>query len=319
MNNHRLSSISRRRFLAVAGIGVANATFASRLLFAQEKKGIVPTMIDSAAAATIETHPARRNISVLEGSGGNIAVLTGKDGKLLIDAGFTVSKPRLTEALNKLSSDPITQLINTHWHTDHTDGNAWVHDAGAAITAHTNTKKHLSTSTRVEGWQWTFPPAPAGAIPATTFDDQHRLHHNDTTIALKYYPPAHTDSDISVVFEEADVVHVGDTWWNGIYPFIDYSTGGSIDGSIRAAERNVNMVTDKTIVIPGHGPVGDRAGLVEFHEMLVTIRNNVAALKKQGKSVEETIAAKPTAKYDAKFGQFLITPAFFTTLVYSGV
>jgi glyoxylase-like metal-dependent hydrolase (beta-lactamase superfamily II) len=315
MDNIRLSSISRRRFMAVAGVGFA----APRLLFAQEKKGIVPTMIDAAAKATIETHPTRRNISVLEGSGGNIAVLTGRDGKLLIDAGFTVSKPRLVEALNKLSSDPITQLINTHWHTDHTDGNAWVHDAGAAITAHTNTKKHLSTSTRVEGWQWTFPPAPAGAIPTTTFDDEHRLRHNDTNIALKYYGPAHTDSDISAVFEDADVVHVGDTWWNGIYPFIDYSTGGSIDGTIRAVERNLRMVTDKTIVIPGHGPIGNKAGLVEFHEMLVTIRNNVAALKKQGRSLDETIGAKPTAKYDAKFGQFLITPEFFTTLVYSGV
>jgi glyoxylase-like metal-dependent hydrolase (beta-lactamase superfamily II) len=317
MNRTRLSSISRRQFMVVAGVGVA---FAPRLLlFAQEKKGIVPTMIDAASKAAIETYPARRNISVLEGSGGNIAVLTGKDGKLLIDSGFTVSKPRLAEALNKLSSDPITQLINTHWHTDHTDGNAWVHDAGAAITAQTNTKKHLSTSTRVEGWQWTFPPAPAGALPTTTFDDEHRLHHNDTNISLKYYGPAHTDSDISVVFEEADVVHVGDTWWNGIYPFIDYSTGGSIDGMIRAAERNVGMVTDKTTVIPGHGPIGDKSGLVEFHDMLVAIRNNVSALKKQGKSVEETIAAKPTAKYDAKFGQFLITPAFFTTLVFTGV
>jgi len=285
----------------------------------QDKKGIVPIMIDAATKATIETHPVRRNISVLEGAGGNIAVLTGKDGQLLIDAGFTVSKPRLTEALNKLSSDPITQLINTHWHTDHTDGNAWVHDAGAAITAHTNTKKHLSTSTRVEGWQWTFPPAPAGALPTTTFDDEHRLRHNDTNIALKYYGPAHTDSDISVVFEEADVVDVGDTWWNGIYPFIDYSTGGSIDGMIRAVERNLSMIGDKTIVIPGHGPVGNRAGLLEFHEMLATIRKNVAELKKQGKSLDQAIAAKPTAKYDAKFGQFLITPEFFTTLVYSGV
>jgi glyoxylase-like metal-dependent hydrolase (beta-lactamase superfamily II) len=285
----------------------------------QEKKGIVPTMIDAATNATIEIYPGRCNISVLEGSGGNIAVLTGKDGKLMIDAGFTVSKARVSEALNKLSADPITQLINSHWHTDHTDGNGWVHDAGAAITAHTNTKKHLSTATRVEGWQWTFPPAPAGALPTTTFDDEHRLRHNDTNIALKYYGPAHTDSDISVIFEEADVILVGDTWWNGIYSFIDYSTGGSIDGMIRAVAWNLSVVTDNTIIIPGHGPVGDKAGLAEFHEMLVAIRNNVAELKKQGKSVEETIAAKPTAKYDAKFGQFLITPAFFTTLVYSGV
>jgi glyoxylase-like metal-dependent hydrolase (beta-lactamase superfamily II) len=285
----------------------------------QQKKGIVQTMIDSAAQAEIVTHRLRRNISVLEGSGGNIAVLSGKDGKLLIDTGFTVSQPRITEALNSLSSDPVTQLINTHWHIDHTDGNAWVHSCGAAITAHANTKKHLSTSTRVDGWQYTFPPAPAEALPKTVFDDAYRVHHNNTEISLKHYAPAHTDSDISVVFEEADVIHVGDTWWNGIYPFIDYSTGGSIDGTIRAAEQNLSVVTDKTIVVPGHGPIGNKPGLTEFRDMLVSIRSNVATLKKQGKPLSETIAAKPTAAYDAKWGQFLITPAMFTGLVYSGI
>ena len=284
-----------------------------------QSKGIVPTMIDDAAQAKIKTYPLRRGISVLEGSGGNIAVLNGKDGKLLIDSGFTVSKARIVEALDNLSADPITQLINTHWHVDHTDGNGWVHSAGATITAQENTKKHLSTSTRVEGWQYTFPPSLAGALPTTIFNEEHRLHHNDTSIALKYYGPAHTDSDISVVFEEADVIHVGDTLWNGIYPFIDYSTGGSIDGMIRATERNLSVVTDKTIVIPGHGPLGNKATLAEFRAMLTTIRNNVAVLKKQGESLDETIGARPTAPYDAKWGQFLITPAFFVTLVYSGV
>lgn len=145
------------------------------------------------------------------------------------------------------------------------------------------------------------------------------MHHNDTNITLKYYGPAHTDSDISVVFEEADVIHVGDTWRNGIYPFVDYSNGGSIDGMIRATERNLNVITDNTIVIPGHGPVGNKAALTEFRDMLTTTRNNVAALKKQGKSLDQTIAPKPTAAFDAKWGQFLITPAFFVTLVYSGV
>jgi glyoxylase-like metal-dependent hydrolase (beta-lactamase superfamily II) len=282
-------------------------------------QGIVPTMINAATNAKIETHTLRRGISVLEGSGGNIAVLTGKDGKLLIDSGFTVSKARVEEALNNLSADPITQLINTHWHIDHTDGNAWVHSAGAAITAHQNTKKHLSTSTRVEGWQYTFPPSPAGGLPTNIFTDEHRLNHNGANITLKYYGQAHTDSDISVFFEEADVLQVGDTWWNGIYPFIDYSTGGSIDGMIRATERNLSVVTDKTIIIPGHGPVANKAALAEFHNMLTTLRDKIAALKKQGKSLEEAIAARPTAIYDAKFGQFLIRPAFFTTLVYSGV
>ena len=284
-----------------------------------EESGIVPTMIRAAAQAKIEVHPLRRNISVLEGSGGKIAVLTGKDGKLLIDAGFTVSKPRVAPALDSLSTDPITRLINTHWHVDHTDGNAWLHAVGAAITAHENTKKHLSTSTRVEGWSYTFAPAPAEALPTTTFRDAHRLRHNDTSLTLKYYGPAHTDSDISVVFEEADVIQVGDAWWNGFYPFIDYSTGGSIDGMINATKWNLSVVTEKTIIIPGHGPVADKARLTEYYNMLVAIRENVAELKRQGRSLAETIAAKPTAAYDAKWGQFLMTPAIFTQLVYSGV
>jgi glyoxylase-like metal-dependent hydrolase (beta-lactamase superfamily II) len=284
-----------------------------------QETGIVPTMIRATSQAHIEVNPLRRNISVLEGSGGNIAVLTGKDGKLLIDAGFTVSRPRITPALDSLSADPITRLINTHWHVDHTDGNAWLHGAGAAITAHENTKQHLSASTRVDDWDYTFPPAPAEALPTTIFRDVHRLRHNDTSIALTFYGPAHTDSDISVFFEEADLIHVGDTWWNGFYPFIDYSTGGSIDGMIRATRRNLSIVTDKTIIIPGHGPVSNKAGLSEYYDMLVAIRGNVSKLKKQGKSLTETIAAKPTAAYDAKWGQFLMTPALFTKLVYSGV
>jgi glyoxylase-like metal-dependent hydrolase (beta-lactamase superfamily II) len=317
MNTSSLSNLSRRHFIS-ASLGASALIRAPRRLFAEER-GIVPTMIQAASQAKIEVNRLRRNIAVLEGSGGNIAVLTGKDGKLLIDAGFTVSRPRISSALDSLSADPITRLINTHWHVDHTDGNAWLHAEGAAITAHENTKKHLSTSTRVDDWSYTFPPTPAEALPTTIFRDVHRLRHNDTALALKYYGPAHTDSDISVVFEEADVIHVGDTWWNGFYPFIDYSTGGGIDGMIRATKWNLSVVMDKTIIIPGHGPVGNKAGLSEYYDMLVAIRSNVSELKKQGKSLAETIAVKPTAAYDAKWGQFLMTPATFTKLVYSGV
>ena len=317
MNTNSLSNLSRRHFIS-ASLGAGAVILAPRRLFPEET-GIVPTMIQAASQVKIEVSSLRRNISVLEGSGGNIAVLTGKDGKLLIDAGFTVSRSRVAPALDSLSADSITRLINTHWHVDHTDGNAWLHGAGAAITAHENTKKHLSASTRVEEWSYTFPPAPAEALPTTVFRDGHRLRHNDTALALKYYGSAHTDSDISVVFEEADVIHVGDTWWNGFYPFIDYSTGGGIDGMIRATKRNLSVVTDKTIIVPGHGPVGNKGGLSEYYDMLVAIRGNVSKLKKQGKSLAETIAAKPTAPYDAKWGQFLMTPAIFTKLVYFGV
>jgi glyoxylase-like metal-dependent hydrolase (beta-lactamase superfamily II) len=276
-------------------------------------------MVNAAAQATITIHPVRRNISVLEGSGGNIAVLTGKDGKLLVEAGFAVSRPAISTALGSINSDPITQLVNTHWHADHTDGNAWLHAAGASITAHENTRKRLAVDTRVAGWNWTFPAAPAGALPSTVFADTHEMHCNDTRIQLKYYEPAHTDSDISVHFTDADVIHVGDTWWNGVYPFIDFSTGGSIDGQIQAAEANLLKVTDKTIVIPGHGPAGVRSDLVKFRDMLVDVRQKVAAFKKQGLSLNETIAAKPTAAWGPKWGEFLVTPDLFTSLVYMGV
>ena len=199
---------------------------------------------------------------------------------------------RISAALASINPDPIKHLINSHWHTDHTDGNQWLHSAGAAITAHENTRKHLSVMTRIDGWDWDFPLRPAGALPTTVFDSAHEMHLNDTNIILSKYDPAHTDSDLSINFVEADVLHVADTWWNGVYPFIDYSTGGSIDGQIRAAQRNVAAVTANTIVIPGHGPVGDKAGLIEFENMLLSIREKVAALKKQGMTVLETIAAQ---------------------------
>jgi len=294
------------------------AALSPRRLLA-ESKGIVPTMIDAAAKAEIKVRAVRRNISVLEGSGGNIAVLAGNDGILLVDSGFTVSRKRIRQALSGISSAPLAKLINTHWHVDHTDGNAWVHAAGAEVTAHRRTKEHLVASTRVEAWQFTFPPAPAGAVPTRVFDEADQMQHSDTHLEMRYYGPAHTDSDIYVLFQEADVVHVGDTWWNGVYPFIDYSTGGSIDAMIRAAEKNLGLVMESTVVIPGHGSIGNKADISEFRDMLVAIRSNVADLKKKGKTLDETIAARPTAPYDAKWGQFLITPAFFTGLVYAGV
>ena len=151
------------------------------------------------------------------------------------------------------------------------------------------------------------------------FDEDRELHLNGTTLRLKHYPPAHTDSDISVEFANENILHVGDTWWNGYFPFIDYWTGGSIGGAIRAAEANVTRVEEDTIVIPGHGPVGGKAALIEFRDMLVAIRGKVADLKHQGKSLVEVLEAHPTADYDSKWGQFVIDGKTFTSLVYRGI
>lgn len=273
----------------------------------------------TAAAATITVQKLRGNISVLLGAGGNIAVLRGHDGKLLVDAGYAGARPKITSALASISSDPIKHLINTHWHFDHTDGNEWLHSTGAAILAHTNTRKHLSTATRVEGWNFTFAPAPAGAIPSQVFDDGRTLQLNGATIVLKHYAPAHTDSDISVHFTNADVFQVGDTFWNGYYPFIDYSTGGSIDGMIRATEANLAKITDTMIVIPGHGAVGDKSQLAYYRDLLVSAHEKVAALKKQGKSLDGIVAAKPTAATDAQWGSGFRSPKDFIGDVFRGV
>ena len=316
---HSTSAIpTRRAFLEALALTAGAGLLESHSVFALEA-GIVPTMLNAAAKAKVTVQPIRRNISVLQGSGGNIAVLTGRDGKLLVDAGFAVSRTAVANALASINDDPVKHLINTHWHTDHTDGNAWIHSTGAEITAHKNTRRHLSVSTRVEAWNWTFPPAPAGALPSRVFDRDHVISSNHTQTALSYYGPAHTDSDIQVHFIEADVVHVGDTWWNGDYPFIDYSTGGSIAGQIRAAEANLAKFSDQTIFVPGHGPVGRRSDVAEYRAMLVDVRDRVAALKKQGRSLEEAIAAKPTAHFDEKWGRFLTTPGAFIGFVYEGV
>ena len=277
----------------------------------------VITIRNAAATGKINIHNLRGNVSVLEGSGGNIAVLTGRDGKVLVDAG--ISRPQVEDALASLSEKPVRHLINSHWHFDHTDGNEWLHSVGAEITAHENTRKHLSVTTRVEDWNFTFPPVPDGALPTKLITTDETLELNGTTLLLKCYGPSHTDSDISVEFQEANVIAVADTLWNGHYPFIDYSTGGNIDGMIRAAEANVGNANDETIVIPGHGPIANKSQLVEFRDMLVAIRERVANLKKQGKSLHEAVAAKPTADFDAKWGGFVIDGAFFTRLVYAGV
>jgi glyoxylase-like metal-dependent hydrolase (beta-lactamase superfamily II) len=303
--------VRRHKRIAMSSQEVSNSS---------QTGGLVEGAFKFAATAKVIVQPLRRNVSVLLGAGGNITVLTGPDGKLLVDAAIVTARPNVANALASINADPVKQLINTHWHFDHTGGNEWLHQAGASILAHENTRKHLSKDTFVAGnWQYAFPPWPADALPSTVFKDDHTVHFNGATLALNYYPPAHTDSDISVLFIEADILLTGDTFWNRDYPFIDYGTGGSIDGQIQAAEANIAKVTEKTIVVSGHGAVGGKADLVLFRDVLVDIRDKVAALKKQGKPLPEVIAAKPGARYDAEWGNLFQNPSDFVALVYQGV
>ncbi len=290
-----------------------------RQAFAQARS-IVDVIRDDAAGARIVVHRLRGNISVLVGSGGNIGVLTGADGTLLVDAGITATRPRILEALAMLGPEPVTRLVNTHWHFDHADGNEWLHAHGAAILAHENTLRHLSTVERVEDWDFTFPRAPEGALPTEVVGATGQIKANGQNVALRHHPAGHTDGDLAVTFVEADVVHAGDLYWNGGYPFIDNSTGGTIHGAIAAAEALLAATTDRTVIIPGHGhPASNRRELQAFRDMLAGVRDNVGRLKSQGRSLQDAIAAKPTAPFDDAWGRFIVGPELFTRVVYAGV
>jgi len=271
------------------------------------------------ADADIVATPLRGGITVLMGSGGNITVLSTPDGKFLVDAGISKSQDKLQTALGSIGTAPVKYVVDTHWHWDHTDGNAWLHEAGATIVAHRNTAKHLTETTHVNAWNWTFEPVPPAARPTLLVDREQIFDFAGSRIEVENFGGGHTDGDLWVYFKDADVLALGDTFWNGIYPYIDNEDGGSIDSAIRWAEKAVAHSTEHTIVIPGHGTVGTRAQLVEFRDMLVTVRNKVAALKQQGKSLDEIVAAKPTAAFDAKWGNFVFSGDQFTRMVYVGL
>jgi glyoxylase-like metal-dependent hydrolase (beta-lactamase superfamily II) len=273
----------------------------------------------SAEKSPITVKELRGGVSALYGSGGNIGVLVGKEGIFMVDAGIAVSKQKLLDAIHGLKPGKIRYMVNTHWHWDHSDGNQWVHENGATIIGSPNTATHLGQTIRVEEWGHTFTPLPKSARPTMLVSSSRNMSFDGETVQIRSYVHSHTDGDLSVYFKKADVLFTGDTWWNGLYPFIDYVEGGNINGMINAANENIEMSTDKTIIVPGHGPEGARADLVNYRDVLVTIRNRVASLKKQGMTVEQVIAAKPTEQFDAKWGTNVINPALFVRLVYRGV
>jgi glyoxylase-like metal-dependent hydrolase (beta-lactamase superfamily II) len=279
----------------------------------------VPPTLEEAKTSQVNVQFLRSNVSILFGSGGNIAVLSTSNGKFLVDAGIAVSREKLEAALKNLSNGPVRYVVNTHYHWDHTDGNAWLHEAGATIAAHRNALKRLSTTTRVIEWGFTFPPTPAAALPTVIVDQQKKIDFDGESIVIRNFGSGHTDGDLAVYFSKADILMTGDIWWNGLYPFIDYGAGGGINGMITWVDELLKMSTDRTIIVPGHGPIGTRAQLVEYRQMLYKSRGRISALKRRGNTLSQILSQHPTLEYDEKFGKYWIDPAFFTMLVYNGV
>ncbi len=266
-------------------------------------------------AAPIESVTLADNLTLLSGPGGNVVVLNGRDGKLIVDSFVQPAWANLKQRIDGMSGGRVTALVDTHWHFDHTDNNANFRAQGAAIVAHANTKKRLTEPHDLLGAH--FPPSPPEALPTQTFTATHSLDVNGEQVALGYIPPAHTDTDIYVRFTKANVLHLGDLFFNGMYPFIDAGTGGSINGMINGANLAMKLADGTTKIVPGHGPLGDRAALTKYRDVLVTVRDRVQKLKSSGQSVEQVIAAKPTAEFDDTWGKGFMNPTNFLTIVYN--
>jgi cyclase len=320
-----IAGMGRRSFMQLS-VSAAAASMAPRWMVGQgnaspsqsppQPSDRAAQMRASAASAEIKTTKLSDNIYLLQGAGGNMAVQTGPDGKLLIDSSFSTAVPRIREALNALGNDPAHLLINTHWHIDHTDGNEGMHASGFTILAHAMTRERLSKPAEMKLFHMSLPASPASALPVITFDDSMHLWHNGDSLALAHFDPAHTDTDIYVHFERADVLHLGDTWFNGFYPFIDEGTGGSIGGMIRATEKALAMAGADTKIIPGHGPLGTKAQLQQFHDMLAGVRDRVGTMKSAGASEQDVVAKKPTAELDPVWNKGSFPPDMFIGIVY---
>jgi cyclase len=267
-------------------------------------------------SAPIEAQKLTDSLTLLSGPGGNVVVLNGPDGKILVDTFFAPAWPKLKQTLDGLGSAPIKTVIDTHWHFDHTDNNASLHAAGATVLAQENTKKRMSESHDLPILNFHFDPSPVEALPQQTFAASHKLQANGETIALQHFAPAHTDTDIYIHFQKANVIHMGDTFFNGRYPFIDPSTGGKISGMIAAADKVLGLANNDTKLVPGHGPLGTKADLTKFRDMLVTARDRVQKLKSAGKSAQDAAAEKPLADLDPVWGKAMLNGDAFVQVVY---
>ena len=271
------------------------------------------------ARSKVTAQHLRGDLHVLMGGGGNIVALAAPEGFLLVDTGIALARPKIQAALDGIRRAPLRWAINTHFHWDHIDGNAWVRQAGAAIVAHEKLLERMSSPMRVEDWGYSAPAAPRAARPTVTFRGEKRMSFGGERIVVRNLCHGHTDGDALVYFERSDVLALGDTFWNGAYPFIDNPHGGSIDDTIRWVDAALDIATPRTLIVPGHGPIGGRAELLAYRAMLVDVRDRIAALVIEGRTLTEVIDARPTAAYDRTWGAFAINPTWFTRLVYAGV
>jgi glyoxylase-like metal-dependent hydrolase (beta-lactamase superfamily II) len=261
------------------------------------------------SAVEIKTHKVAGNVQYLEGAGGNVGLLVGDDGVLMIDDQFAPLSEKLQAAIRALSNKPIRMLVNTHIHGDHTGGNENFGKLGIDIVAHDNVRVRLARG--VNGGA----PSPAVALPVVTFGDSMTLHLNGETVTVGKLPPAHTDGDSYIRFANADVIHAGDVFRTVGYPGVDFNNGGSVRGTIEALQALVDMSGPNTKILPGHGVVSTREDVAAFRDLAIELQKRFTDLIRQGMTLEQVVAAKPTADLDEKYGSSeRLIPAFYNAV-----
>ncbi len=325
--NSRFEGISRRAFVRnsasllggayLCALHLAPAGHAERPPAAQAAAGApdeVEQMIQYMGAQPVIRQQLRRNIFVLSGPGGNIGLLTGPDGSVVVDSGLEVAHERILAAVAGEGAGAPQLLINTHLHFDHTGGNLSFHAAGARILAQDNVRARLSMPYTMFLYQHTFPPLPPAALPTVTFASSTRIYANGEQLEIVGVPPAHTDGDAFVHFTDSDVIQTGDLLFNGFYPLVDMSAGGRMQGLIAAADKILEIAGPKTILIPGHGPVGATADLRAFRNMMATVTERLTKRIAAGDPNKAIVADRPTSDFDARWGGGFMKPDQFVTM-----
>lgn len=269
----------------------------------------------------IETQEVADGIYMLTGSGGNMGLSVGEDGAFLVDDQFAPLTERILAAVGEITQEPVRFVMNTHWHGDHTGGNENLGEAGALIVAHDRVRERLATAwTRTaNGQDQTVDPQPDAAVPVITFSETATFHWNGHQLKAVHAPHAHTDGDAVIHFVDADVVHMGDVFFNGGYPFIDTSSGGSIDGVLHAMSMVLDWTTDNTRIIPGHGPLATRSDLKDTRDMLSTIRDRVGAAMRSGSSLQQILGMGLTSEWDAEWGGGFVNAERLLTAIHESL
>ena len=263
----------------------------------------------------VRSEKLAETVWMLTGAGGNLAVSAGEDAVFLVDDQYAPLTEKIAAEIGRISPRPVRFVLNTHWHGDHVGGNEALGKAGAVIVAHDNTRKRLSTDQFLEMWRATVKPLPKAGLPVVTFSQDTTFHLNGEEIRAFHVPRAHTDGDVIVHFAASDVIHMGDVFWNRLYPLIDTGSGGTIDGMIAACDRALGLASAKTRIIPGHGPLGTRDDLKAYRDMLAAIAERIRKMIRDGKKLEEITASNVTADFDGVWGKGFIPPHKFAEMV----